>query len=61
MQNPNFINANPAAIMQKLYQIKAKQDGEDVTVIVHAKKRADLPTREAGCPQAMEILQAGAG
>ena len=55
MQNPNFINANPAAIMQKLYQIKAKQDGEDVTVIVHAKKRADLPTREADCPPAMRM------
>ena len=61
MQNPNFINANPAIIMQRLYQIKADQDGEDVTVIVHAKKRADLPTREADCPPAMrmEILVHG--
>lgn len=51
MWKDNFINANPATIMQRLYQIKAEQDGEDVTVIVHAKKRADLSDKETDCPQ----------
>lgn len=34
MQNPNFINCNPLTIMQKLYEIKARQDGSNMQVIV---------------------------
>ncbi len=33
-QNPNFINCNPLTIMQKLYEIKARQDGSGLKVIV---------------------------
>lgn len=33
-QNPNFINCNPLTIMQKLYEIKARQDGSDMKIIV---------------------------
>ena len=32
--NPNFINCNPLNIMQKLYEIKARQDGSGLKVIV---------------------------
>lgn len=32
--NPNFINCNPLNIMQKLYEIKARQDGSNMKVIV---------------------------
>ena len=39
MWREHFINADPAAIMQRLYQLKAEQDGEKVTMIVHAQKR----------------------
>jgi len=34
MQNPNFINCNPLAIMQKLYELKARQDGSNLEVTV---------------------------
>ncbi len=34
MQKPVFINANPLKIMQKLYEIKARQDGSKLKVIV---------------------------
>lgn len=37
--NANLINANPATIMTRLYQLKAEQDGKDVTVIAHAERR----------------------
>lgn len=37
----NFINVNVATVMQRLYQIKAEQDGRDVTVIAHAVPRED--------------------
>ena len=33
-QNPDFINCNPLTIMQKLYEIKARQDGSDMKIIV---------------------------
>ncbi len=42
MWRDNFINANPATIMQRLYQIKAEQDGRDVVIIAHAEQRKDL-------------------
>ena len=48
MWRENFINANPATIMQRLYQLKAEQDGRDVVVIAHAERRADLPEAGAG-------------
>lgn len=37
--NANLINANAATIMTRLYQIKAEQDGKDITVIAHAERR----------------------
>lgn len=41
-KNENFINADAATIVQRLYQIKAEQDGrDDVTVIARAVPRKD--------------------
>ena len=37
--NANLINADAATIITRLYQIKAEQDGKDVTVIAHAERR----------------------
>ena len=37
--NTNLINANPATIMTRLYQLKAEQDGKNITVIAHAERR----------------------
>lgn len=37
--NANLINANPATIMTRLYQLKAEQDGKNITVIAHAERR----------------------
>lgn len=37
----NLINVNVATIIQRLYQIKAEQDGRDVTVIAHAVAKKD--------------------
>ena len=34
MQNPNFINCNPLVVMQRLYEIKARQDGLDDTKVI---------------------------
>ncbi len=34
MQKPVFINVNPLKIMQKLYEIKARQDGSNLSVLV---------------------------
>ena len=48
MWRDNFINANPATIMQRLYQIKAEQDGRDVVIIAHAVRRDELPAEGAG-------------
>ena len=39
MWREHFVNADPAIIMQRLCQLKAEQDGEKVTIIVHAQKR----------------------
>ena len=36
--NANLINANPATIMTRLYQLKAEQDGKNITVIAHAER-----------------------
>lgn len=43
MWRDNFTNANPATIMQRLYQIKAEQDGRDVVIVAHAVERKNLP------------------
>lgn len=51
-----FINANPATIMQRLYQIKAEQDGKKIVVIAHAERREQHfePTPDmAGVPAAV--------
>ena len=37
--NANLINANPATIMTRLYQLKAEQDGKNITVIAHVERR----------------------
>ena len=37
--NTNLINANAATIMTRLYQLKAEQDGKNITVIAHAERR----------------------
>ena len=37
--NANLINANAATIMTRLYQLKAEQDGKDVTIVAHAERR----------------------
>lgn len=37
--NANLINANPATIMTRLYQLKAEQDGKNITVVAHAERR----------------------
>ena len=42
MWKTHFINANPATIMQRLYQLKAEQDGRDVIVVAHAVKRNEV-------------------
>ena len=42
MQNGKLINANPATIISRLYQIKAEQDGRDITIVAHAERR-ELP------------------
>ena len=34
MQEPMFINFKPLNVMQKLYEIKARQDGSKMKVIV---------------------------
>ena len=37
--NANLINANPATLLTRLYQLKAEQDGKDVTIVAHAERR----------------------
>ena len=37
--NANLINANAATIMTRLYELKAEQDGKNITVIAHAERR----------------------
>lgn len=56
--NANLINANPATIMTRLYQIKAEQDGKDVTVIAHAERREPSSAHAANMA---ERRQAAAG
>ena len=56
--NANLINANPATIMTRLYQLKAEQDGKNITVIAHAERR------EPSCTHAVNMAerrQSGAG
>ncbi len=55
MWRENFVNANPATIMQRLYQLKAEQDGQDVVIIARAEKRANLP--DAGMSQHKRAAQ----
>lgn len=44
--NANLINANPATIMTRLYQLKAEQDGKNITVIAHAERREPPSSHE---------------
>ena len=50
MHEGHFINANPATIMQRLYQIKAEQDGEDIVIIAHAEPR-ERPEKTASASE----------
>ena len=43
--NANLINANAATIMTRLYQLKAEQDGKNITVIAHAGASRQALTR----------------
>ena len=47
MQEPMFINCKPLSIMQKLYEIKARQDGSDMKVTVREIKPEEA-ARAAG-------------
>lgn len=49
--NANLINANAATIMTRLYQLKAEQDGKNITVIAHAKRR------EPPCPHTVNMAE----
>lgn len=49
--NANLINANPATIMTRLYQLKAEQDGKNITVIAHAERR------EPPCTHAEDVTE----
>jgi hypothetical protein len=49
--NANLINANPATIMTRLYQLKAEQDGKNITVIAHAERR------EPPCTHAVNMAE----
>ena len=49
--NTNLINANPATIMTRLYQLKAEQDGKNITVIAHAERR------EPPCTHAKDMTE----
>ena len=47
MPYENLININPETIIQRLYQLKAEQDGKNITVIAHAERR-EPPCSPAG-------------
>lgn len=47
MPYENLININPETIIQRLYQLKAEQDGKNITVIAHAERR-EPPCAHAG-------------
>lgn len=49
--NANLINANAATIMTRLYQLKAEQDGKNITVIAHAERR------EPSCTHAVNMAE----
>ena len=49
--NANLINANPATIMTRLYQLKAEQDGKNITVVAHAERR------EPSCTHAVNMAE----
>ncbi len=49
MQKPNFINCNLLNILQKLYEIKARQDGSDMKVIV--REITPEEAQAGGCMQ----------
>lgn len=49
--NANLINANPATIMTRLYQLKAEQDGKDITIVAHAERR------EPPCTHAVNMAE----
>ncbi len=56
--NANLINANAATIMTRLYQIKAEQDGKDITIVAHAERREPSSAHAANMA---ERRQAAAG
>lgn len=57
MQKPMFINFNPLSVMQKLYEIKARQDGSDLKVIVREITPEEAERAAGGCkePQAQAV------
>ena len=54
--NTNLINANPATIMTRLYQLKAEQDGKNITVIAHAERRESSHSHAAAMPEQRQAV-----
>lgn len=54
--NANLINANPATIMTRLYQLKAEQDGKNITVIAHAERREPPNAHAATMPEQRQAV-----
>lgn len=54
--NANLINANPATIMTRLYQLKAEQDGKNITVIAHAERREPPHAHAAAMPEQRQAV-----
>ena len=57
MQEPMFINFKPLNVMQKLYEIKARQDGSDMKVTVREIKPEEAARAADGCakPQVQAV------
>ena len=51
MPYENLININPETIIQRLYQLKAEQDGKNITVIAHAERREPPSSHEGDMTQ----------
>ncbi len=47
MHNPNFINFNPITVLERLYEMKARQDGEKNVKIV-VREVTEEEARAAG-------------
>ncbi|WP_314047220.1 hypothetical protein [Selenomonas noxia] len=54
--NANLINVNPATIMTRLYQLKAEQDGKNITVIAHAERREPPHAHAAAMPEQRQAV-----